>query len=287
MNAVLQPDLLTATAAVSEPQTLELVEPASHQIAKPAAAPAQNLAESSPAAIMLRALERGVSPADVREMMAIHREWEADEARKAFNDSLAAFKGEAVELVKRKLVSFTTRDGDTTSYRHAELSDVVDAVGPALSRHGFSWRWDITQANGTVSVTCILKHAKGHSEQVTMSAPPDASGKKNGIQQIASTVSYLERYTLKAITGVAERGDDDDGTNAGSREDDALAGTAAALLDSLLARLENCATDEKAAELWAEGSHALADAKQAELYATFKEAVLKHRRALKSKGGVQ
>lgn len=279
MSAVLQHELITEAAV--QPQPLELVP----QTPTAPMAPASVLVESSPAAIMLQALARGVSPADVREMMAIHREWEADEARKAFNDGLAAFKGEAIELIKRKQVSFTTRDGDTTSYRHAELSDVVDAVGPALSRHGFSWRWDISQASGSVSVTCILKHAKGHSEQVTMSAPPDASGKKNGIQQIASTVSYLQRYTLKAITGVAERGDDDDGTGAGTQE--TLANTAGALLDSLLARLETCTTDPMAAALWAEGSQALADAKQAELYQTFKDAVLKHRRALKAKGGAR
>jgi hypothetical protein len=42
-----------------------------------------------------------------------------------------------------------------------------------------------------------------------MKAPPDDSGKKNPIQQIASTVSYLERYTLFAITGLAPQEDDD------------------------------------------------------------------------------
>ena len=31
------------------------------------------------------------------------------------------------------------------------------------------------------------------------------------MQAIGSTVTYLERYTLKAITGVSEEGDDNDG----------------------------------------------------------------------------
>jgi hypothetical protein len=47
-----------------------------------------------------------------------------------------------------------------------------------------------------------------------MSAPPDASGGKNTIQQIASTVTYLQRYTLLAITGVATKGQDDDARGA-------------------------------------------------------------------------
>lgn len=55
-----------------------------------------------------------------------------------------------------------------------------------------------------------------------MSAPPDASGKKNAIQQIASATSYLQRYTLKAITGVAEKVQDDDAATASHPADDEI-----------------------------------------------------------------
>ncbi|WP_439586939.1 hypothetical protein [Hydrogenophaga sp.] len=44
-----------------------------------------------------------------------------------------------------------------------------------------------------------------------MGGPPDAGGAKNAIMARASTVTYLERYTLKAITGLSEQDDDDDG----------------------------------------------------------------------------
>ena len=44
-----------------------------------------------------------------------------------------------------------------------------------------------------------------------MGGPPDTGGAKNAIQARASTKSYLERYTLKAITGLSEQDDDDDG----------------------------------------------------------------------------
>ena len=62
-----------------------------------------------------------------------------------------------------------------------------------------------------LEVTCTLKHVGGHSESVSMGGPPDAGGAKNALQARASTKSYLERYTLKAICGVAEGGDDTDG----------------------------------------------------------------------------
>ena len=47
-----------------------------------------------------------------------------------------------------------------------------------------------------------------------MSASADTSGSKNSIQAIGSTVSYLERYTLYAILGLASADQDDDGHSA-------------------------------------------------------------------------
>ena len=49
----------------------------------------------------------------------------------------------------------------------------------------------------------------GHSESTTLEAAADQSGGKNAIQAIGSTVTYLERYTLLALTGLATHEDDD------------------------------------------------------------------------------
>jgi hypothetical protein len=91
------------------------------------------------------------------------------------------------------------------------LSDVTDAIGPALARHQLSYEWDIHQASNAITVDCILTHVQGHSKKVTLTAAPDNSGMKNAIQQVASTTTYLQRYTLLAITGMSTKGMDDDG----------------------------------------------------------------------------
>ncbi len=77
--------------------------------------------------------------------------------------------------------------------------------------------WSVDQHNGEVTVTCTLTHERGHRESVSITAPPDDSGKKNAIQRIGSTVTYLERYTLLAITGLAAHEQEDDGDSAGAR----------------------------------------------------------------------
>lgn len=174
------------------------------QIAIQQAAPVAN----SPMGMMLAAMSQGASLEQVEKMMDLQDRWERKEAEKAYNAAFAAFKAEAVRIVKGRKVT----DGPLRGKEYAELHDVVDAVTPALSRHGLSTAWKLTRdEKDWLEVTCTLKHVGGHSESVSMGGPPDAGGAKNTLQARASTKSYLERYTLKAICGVAEGGEDNDG----------------------------------------------------------------------------
>lgn len=183
--------------------------------------PTAMVASTSPASLMLAAVAGGADPATIREMLALQREWEAGEARKAFNEALAAFKGEEIVIRKRKRVHFTAKNsGATTDYKHAELSDCTEAIGPALARHGLAYTWNVEQpAANVVRVTCKLTHRLGHSESITMEAAPDDSGNKNKIQMIGSTATYLQRYTLLAITGCATKGQDNDGRGSAGRNE--------------------------------------------------------------------
>lgn len=165
-------------------------------------------AEGSPAAMMLSALSQGANLDQVERMMGLQERWEAGEARKAYNVAFAAFKAEAVRIIRNRRVD----NGPLAGKSYAELHAVVDALTPALSLHGLSASWKLTKdEKDWMEVTCYLRHAQGHEESVSMGGPPDTGGAKNAIQARASTKSYLERYTLKAICGVAEGGDDDDG----------------------------------------------------------------------------
>lgn len=167
-------------------------------------------AVTTPSHLLAMAVEQGADLDKLTKLMDLQERWETGEARKAFTVAMTGFKSEPMEILKRKNVSFSG-----TSYNHAELSDITEAIGPALSKHALSYRWDIRQdSTNSITVDCILTHIAGHSERVTMSAPPDDSGKKNKIQQIASSTTYLQRYTLLAVTGMSTKGMDDDGREA-------------------------------------------------------------------------
>lgn len=165
-----------------------------------------------------RLLEMAISSgADIErldKLLDLKERYDREEARKQFTSALADFKAEDISIRKDKAVGYTNKDGSFTGYKHATLGNVVGTAVPHMSKHGLSHRWDVIQAADAITVTCILTHKGGHSEKVSMFAAPDDTGKKNSIQQVASTVSYLERYTFLSITGLAVEEQDDDGNKA-------------------------------------------------------------------------
>lgn len=176
---------------------------------------------ATPADLLRMAVEQGADLDRLERLMALQTQWEDRQAEKAYNVAFAAFKAEAVRIIKNRAVT----DGPLKGKQYAELYAVVNAVTPALSKHGLSAAWKLTKDDKDwVEVTCTLKHASGFSEKVAMGGPPDAGGAKNAIMARASTVTYLERYTLKAILGLSEQADDNDGGGAEEEDDTVLEG---------------------------------------------------------------
>lgn len=164
---------------------------------------------ASPDSLIALGLEKGASLEQIRELYDFKRQWEADEAKKAYMQAITDFKANPPKIFKDK-------HNKQYGSMYTSIEGLVNSAIPALSKHGLSHRWDSKQDDGLVFVTCILSHVLGHSERVTMSGPPDASGKKNPIQQIKSTRTYLKGETFEAITGLASEtfNQSDDGNGA-------------------------------------------------------------------------
>lgn len=232
------------------------------------------VADNSPVAMMMAAMDRGASLEQVEKMMDLQDRWEAREAEKSYNKAFAEFKAEAVIIIKAKSVT----DGPLRGKSYAELHDVVHAVTPALSRHGLSASWKLTKDEPQwMEVTCTLKHIDGHSDSVSMGGPPDAGGAKNALQARASTKSYLERYTLKAVCGVAEGGDDSDGAlyEKGAQQQSPRLDPSADI-----AELQKTKTDDDALAYWKDNNGKYKTDVAA--HAEFKTATLDHRMNLKA-----
>lgn len=179
-------------------------------------APSQ-IAALTPMQILSNALDRGADVASLEKLMELQERWQRNEARKAFDVALSAAKNEMPTIRKTNEVDFTTGKG-RTHYKFEDLASIANAVNPILSKFGLSYRYRTSSApNEPVVVTCVLSHEQGHSEENTLSAGRDDTGNKNSIQAIGSTVTYLQRYTLKAALGLAASQDDDGQAAGGTR----------------------------------------------------------------------
>lgn len=142
-------------------------------------------------------------PATLRELLAVQRDWEAGEARKAYTRALAALKRDLPTVIaKDATVDYSSAKG-RTYYRHASLAGVMDAVTGPLTQHGFSLAWIPSMGDRSVRVTCRLTHADGHHEECALEAPADSSGSKSTAQAIMSTITLLSRYTALSLLGIA------------------------------------------------------------------------------------
>jgi hypothetical protein len=167
------------------------------------------LAAVTPMEMLNRAVETGASLEMVEKLMTLQERWEKNQARKAFDNAIAAAKAEIPNITKNREVDFTSAKG-RTNYRYEDLGEIARVVSPILARHGLSYRYRTTSVpNEPVTVTCIVSHRDGHFEENTLCAGRDDSGNKNSIQAIGSTSTYLQRMTLKAALGLAVSNDDD------------------------------------------------------------------------------
>jgi cell fate (sporulation/competence/biofilm development) regulator YlbF (YheA/YmcA/DUF963 family) len=136
-----------------------------------------------------------------QQMFDLHRQVRADLARQKYFAAFAELQTD-LPVVARKGTGHGT-------VRFARFEDIMEAIRPKLTQHGFSVSFRTEQPDGKLSVTCILAHEDGHSESTTMTLPHDTSGGKNAVQAWGSSASYGKRYTLITLLGIATDEDDD------------------------------------------------------------------------------
>ncbi len=166
----------------------------------------------TPMDMLDRAVAANASVETMTQLMALQERWEKNQARRAFDEAMAAAKAEIPVIAKNRHVGFASKKAGAakTDYYHEDLAEIARTVDPILGVHGLSYRFRTSSAvNEPVTVTCILSHRAGHSEENTLSAGRDESGNKNSIHAVGSTITYLQRYSLKAALGLAASRDDD------------------------------------------------------------------------------
>ena len=176
------------------------------------------------------AVQQGADLAKLERLMDLKERFEANEARKAFHQAMSEFKKVPITIAKDKVNA-------QYKSKYAGIGNIVGTINAAMAPFGLNARWSFTQEE-KITVTCVLSHTLGHSESVSLSGVPDTSGSKNLLQQIKSTITYLESATFQAVTGIVASDEDDDGNGSGQK--------VAVISESQALDLETMVTDTKA-----------------------------------------
>jgi len=160
-------------------------------------------------AMIQMAVEKGMTGEDLQALLAARREWEADEAKKAYNHALADFQREAPIVEKAD---------DAHGKKYAALDRIWRTVRPLLTEKGLSVTWHETSIdveNKVCSIAGELAHRDGHSVTLKRDVPmPDIIRGQNAAQQAGSAETYGKRYALCAALGIVT-GEDDDASSCG------------------------------------------------------------------------
>jgi alpha-L-fucosidase len=119
------------------------------------------------------------------------------ESLKELATALAAAHGE---------IENATKNSTNPHFRskYADLAEIINTTRPVLSKHGLSVVQIPGFADGVVTVDTMLLHKSGEWVQHTSGAP---IGKADA-QGVGSATTYLRRYSLAAVCGIAQEDDD-------------------------------------------------------------------------------
>jgi len=156
---------------------------------------------NSPSRLLEIAVEHNADVEKLERLMDMQVKWDAQQAKKSYQIAIGKFQYECPVIVKNKAGH---------NYFYTPLSDIIAQIKKPMRDAGLSFRFEQNHEQA-IEVRCYVTHSDGHSESSSMSACADTSGSKNSVQAIGSTVTYLQRYTLLNVLGIATADADMDG----------------------------------------------------------------------------
>lgn len=134
--------------------------------------------------------------------------WSRTEDLSLLTAGLAGAIAEIETPVKDRVVRVTTEKG-TYSYSYAELSTVLDAIRKPLAKQGIVVvqhpRVQYNEDGAWVEIESVMLHASGQWMSNLLAARlPD-----NKPQTLGSLITYLRRYAVQGLVGIATEQDED------------------------------------------------------------------------------
>lgn len=121
--------------------------------------------------------------------------------------ALAQVQAKLPKLDRDRTVTVETKRGEPYSYSYVTLARLSEVVLPLLAQHGLAFTaMPGVGSDGKMCVRYSLMHESG--ERLDGEFPVSGEG---GIQMVGGRITYIRRYCLAAVVGVAA--DEDDESN--------------------------------------------------------------------------
>src|ERR1700729_1545464 len=146
------------------------------------------------------------------------------ESIKELSLALSQFQGEVEDAPKTKEVK--SESGKGPSYKHAELSGILEIACPLLRKNGLSVVQLPGSADDKITLETVLMHSSGEYISSTIVMPIDPpelisgtdkwgnkyENRRKGLshpQEVGKYITYARRYALAAILGIAQVDDEE------------------------------------------------------------------------------
>ena len=113
--------------------------------------------------------------------------------------ALSKFQGSVGPIYKTK----SAGNGSAYSYKYADLSEIMGTISKTLSECELSLSQILTEAEGERVIVTMLMHSSGQWIRGLAKIP-----EQKDIQGLGKAITYLRRYSLSSILGVAAEDND-------------------------------------------------------------------------------
>lgn len=128
--------------------------------------------------------------------------------------ALAKAQASFPAIEKTKTVRVKTRTGGTYTFKYAPLDDVLHGLRPILNENGLALSQLLSMTpDGRPALRTLLLHEGGETLEDVCPLPVNGG---ESAQEIGSAITYLRRYAVVSLLGIATEEDDDGNAASGN-----------------------------------------------------------------------
>jgi len=197
--------------------------------------------------ILMRAIELNVDLDAFEKLVNLVEKVQIDKAKREFYEAFAKFQSQVPPILKSSEVNM---GAGRPRYNYASLYDIISKIQKPLGDNHLSYRWDVKNDDVMIEVTCILSHSGGYELQTSIQATKDATPGKSNVQAIASTITYLKRYTLVSLLGIGTADPDDDAQATINVDKKQEINDKDKIIEQIKNELKNCKDEDGVKRIW-------------------------------------